>query len=130
MAAATLSREALEPLLGATNGEDERACRQVTLAATGALVMVKYCVSHTVQPCCSTDKAAASTCILAEGMQQADERAAKKARWLSVLLHATSVHEAAARLTSSGNATCVDATLRACRFNGNSQWRCCCVSHS
>jgi hypothetical protein len=89
--------------------------------------MVKHVVSKYILTCCSTDKTAASTCILAEGMQQADERAAKKVHCLSVPFHAILVHEAQAGLRHGHSA---DAAVNAYRFNGSLQWRCCCVSPS
>ena len=99
MAAATLSSDTLEPLLGATTGAKEcGACLQIAVALIWALLMVKHVVFQYCSTCCSTDRTAASTCILAEGMQQADERAAKKVRCLSVPGHATLAHEAQASL--------------------------------
>jgi hypothetical protein len=83
MAAATPSREALEPLLGATIGAlGSFACHEAAYSALGisetSLLVKQLFPQHATF--CLSDKTAASTCILAEGVQQADERAAKKAR--------------------------------------------------
>lgn len=80
MAAATASREVLEPLLGTQTGIVDHQTDQKPLDATVAFPSVGQTSPRVM--CCAADKAAAaaSTCILADGVQQADEQAAKKAR--------------------------------------------------